>query len=143
MKELELAYIAGFLDGEGTIGISKNTPQNPKDPHKTPRYELQVAVVNTCLDPLLLCQKRFGGGIYTRKHLPRHKLTYHWTVAQKASVTLIKAVLPYLIIKKRQAELALKFMEAKTNVLGWRKRVPDEELALRESYYWQMRQLNS
>ena len=44
-KPIELAYIAGFVDGEGCIGIYKRNYSNK--PNWAPRYYTQVFIVNT------------------------------------------------------------------------------------------------
>lgn len=135
---LELSYIAGFFDGEGSVGIHRSYAKN-----RAVRYELQVALVNTDPRPLWEVQKMFGGGVYLRKHLPKHKDTYHWTLGQRASETFLKAILPWLIVKKARAELALEFMVVKSNNLRNSKEEKVVEIELRRTYYERMKALNA
>ncbi len=136
MEKLHLAYIAGFLDGEGTVRINRS-----HNKARGIRYELQVCAVNTCPEPLFLLQKQFGGGVYLRKLLPRHKNIYCWTLGQRAGVNLLKQILPYLIIKKSRAELAIEFMDA---IQGHKNGVKllEEDIELRRIYFERMKQLN-
>ena len=135
MANLHIAYIAGLLDGEGTVAINQSFCKS-----RTRRYELQVSIVNTWLEPLLGVKAQHGGSIHSRKNF-RFKPIYHWSVGQRAAEGFLRKVLPYLIIKKQRALLALDFMEKKYGK-PWQK-LDAAELELRKSYHEQMRKLNS
>jgi len=90
----ELGYIAGIMDGEGSFLIVNNG--------KTAR----VCVGNTC-KPLIdrLCQ--LGGNI-TPYNDGIHKPAWDWHLCKVWDVYLFtKAILPYLIVKKVEAEMVL------------------------------------
>jgi len=135
MNNLHVAYIAGLLDGEGSITVSQSFCKA-----RTRRYELQVSIVNTWLEPLLAVKAQHGGSIHSRKNF-RFKPVYHWSVGQRAGECFLRKVLPYLIIKKQRALLALDFMEKKHGKPG--QKLDKAELELRKSYYEQMKKLNS
>jgi len=137
MEKLHPAYVAGFLDGEGTIRINKSYTKA-----RGVRYELQVCAVNTDPRPLIYLQKKYGGGVYTRKLVPRYKNAYCWTLGQHAALKVLEEVLPYLVIKKERAELALEFSKAQTSMRGMKKENKPVEIELRRLYYEQMKQLN-
>lgn len=53
LKNTDLAYIAGFIDGEGTIGVYKVLKENAA--HKKewkPSYKLRLFITQTSLVPL-------------------------------------------------------------------------------------------
>jgi len=53
-------YIAGFIDGEGYIGIVKSRHPSMKNP----AYHLEVCVSQASEGILYLFQFTFGGGVY-------------------------------------------------------------------------------
>lgn len=119
-------YFAGFFDGEGCIHISSNREGR----HHT--LVLQVSQVDR--RPLTALVDRFGGTVCPlRPVLDGRHAIFQWTVRSKAAEAALEALLPFLVVKKEQAELALEYRRSITSQMGSR-RVPAEELALRESY---------
>lgn len=103
MQEKDLAYIAGFIDGEGCIriGVSKNS-RNPS---------LQVNASNSVIAPLEFIQTLFGGSIYVWEHTNiKWKTSYRWAIYGRQGAIVLKSILPYLIIKKRQALLGIEYV---------------------------------
>jgi len=103
--EADLAYLAGIIDGEGSIymRIVNNTV--------SPRLQ----VVNTDERLIDWLQSRYGGKRYvvTRMQRETHKPLHHWHLGAIASVPLLKMVLPYLVLKREQAELAITAWEGR------------------------------
>lgn len=108
MLETEKAYIAGFLDGEGYIGISVHRRKDWKRPY----YTTQINIYNTDIFVLQSMVENAGvGTIYLghRKERPHHKVIYVWRTTGIKAIELLKELLPYLRVKKEQAELAIRF----------------------------------
>jgi len=97
----DLKYAAGFFDGEGCIQIA--TPKKQKN-----TYYVYVRVNNTNLNALEFMRRLFGGSVFAQ---PRTNLawspTWGWVVCSRKAEAFLRAVLPYLVIKKRQAEKAI------------------------------------
>ena len=91
MTETDLAYLAGLIDGEGTISasISLNTSGYVA-------VNKFLSIFNTNYKLMLWIQSRFGGKIYSRDRADLWKTEHQ-----------IKWVLPYLVIKSEQAELLI------------------------------------
>jgi hypothetical protein len=74
------------------------------------------------------------------------KNRYNWIITDKASVVyILKKILPYLICKREQAQVAIDFIQNKVVLpFGERNHVRPSELELtrREDLYIRMRQLN-
>ena len=61
----------------------------------------------------------FGGTIYKKRMLASHyKQVYLWSASSLQAKTLLELVLPYLRIKKAQAEIALQFQSGKLHNSG-------------------------
>lgn len=105
MKKIDLAYTAGIIDGEGCINISRRQGK-----HQSTR--LQVSVVNT---NEWLCQwlkMQFGGIVRSRRaYKPNHKPSYSWQLGHKKASEFLRLILPYLNIKKPNAEIAIAYQE--------------------------------
>lgn len=99
----QLAYIAGLFDGEGCVSISKTWPKD----RLNPRYKLCVTIANTNPKPLIIIKKLYGGYIYIGNKSPGRKILYTWKIATKSTERFLGDILPYLIIKKEEVELAL------------------------------------
>ena len=105
ITETEKAYLAGFFDGEGCVSISKAQPKN----HRIPKYAMNVAVVQKGIKMLAGFQELTGiGNIYETKQAYSG---YSWQFSGNTAKEFLVAILPYLINKKQQAELAIEFAE--------------------------------
>jgi hypothetical protein len=137
---LELAYWAGFFDGDGCIGIYKY--QNKDRWHKSPTYSVYMAL--TIVDKEIVDQfaALFQGSRATRRHrTPNSQLQYYWTARGNRAVAVLTKLLPFLRLKKPQAQLALEFHARKGSNPA--RLLKKDELDLRENYYQQMRKMNS
>jgi isocitrate dehydrogenase len=101
MDNLTLSYMAGIVDGEGSISIVSV--------HRTKQHVCKISVANCNYKIIELFSKNFGGKIRARKHKHERaknwKTCYEWSITAFKAHDLVKAIFPYLIIKKRQAVL--------------------------------------
>lgn len=99
-----IPYLAGFFDGEGTISISHYKRDGGG-------YQLQIAVSQNERAPLEIFQTRFGGKIYSQKWEKVKRAFYSWQLTNREEKRVfLEAVSPFLIVKKREAEIALAFL---------------------------------
>ena len=113
ISDVEKAYLAGILDGEGSIGISRY--QHPQS--KVPHYVTYFSIANTSEELMeWLEEKIFKKISIKRKIKPRKsgfgkKPCYQITIGTKKVYLLLKTILPYLVIKKKRAEKVIEFAE--------------------------------
>lgn len=106
MKETEKAYISGFFDGDGSVIIHRNPTRR--------WYGLSIVFANTNKELLLQIREMIGEGcLNSRKDGKKRKMKYKkgWNLyfhGKKAQI-LLREMLPYLILKKVRAKLALEF----------------------------------
>lgn len=144
MTDLELAWAAGFIDGEGAIEMA----------YGSPKRQVYVRVTVTQSDPRALerLAGMFGGkvrlqsgqnGKYKRPH-------FKWQLSSRPAIAVLQAIRPYLVIKDHHADVALAFArECMTKRSGWNlgigrgvgQSLSAEERAKRESFRGQMRVL--
>lgn len=141
MKNTKLSYLAGIIDGEGTVYIvpSSQKAWNRKE------YRIRLQVGNTNKELLDWLKENFGGSVYSVKRKshqnPRWKDKYEWFLGLSGkSGKLIKGIVPFAIIKKKHLELALKFIATFSHKKGTR--LPDDIYNLREVYRLELKVLN-
>ena len=108
LTEVEKAYIAGIFDGEGCIGLSQR--RDYKAGYLP--YWISIQVVNTDFSILEYLKEKLGCGIHLNgkeNKEKNHKERRAWTSTTYKADIILKAVQPYIRIKKKQVELAIKF----------------------------------
>lgn len=111
MNNIDLAYIAGFFDGEGSIVI---TPIAHSTSNQKRTFNMRAQAVSTNEEIIRLLLAMFGGDIKNKPIKGNRKACWTWRVSSQAATNFLELVLPYLKIKKPQAELALEFQSHKT-----------------------------
>lgn len=140
LDAVTLAYVAGLLDGEGSIVIGVSKPSASRG-NIAPSHWLQVGITNTdrgLIDWLLLT---FGGHVSDNSHSPSRKKQrpcWAWRIMGNQAKTFLETLHPYLRIKREQAEIAIAFQ---TERAGLCNRVGPQVLDRREWYRSQLRSL--
>ena len=123
MKAFEKGYVAGFLDGEGSITIAK---RKHKDCINNV-YDLRVQVTGTDKIPLEWFKEKFGGSIMLRLNTGlKNKPLYQYCIAARKALKMLVEVYPYLLIKKQLAEIAILFQSEKMKMSLGRCRSKEE-----------------
>lgn len=148
----ELAYCAGVVDSDGYILVARRRDR-PKNERSFVLYFEMVGVGQVTREAVDLLQSLFGGSVSARKKKKKsHHTLYIWRVQQIQANQAIKALLPYLRIKKDQAFNALAFRPAlddckvaNRTVLGKKGRQPRSEAFTRllDFHYLRSRWLNT
>ena len=138
-KELLYAYTAGLVDGEGTITIVYHKPDKKRKIAAC--YGVHISIANTDVRAFLKIQEVFGGSIYTVVDRRGYRTVYSWDLSRKNTKKFLTAIMPYLVIKKAQAELVMKFLKAFPKRARGQK-LPDDVVDDRRAYYEEMRKLN-
>jgi len=114
MKETDLAYMAGIVDGEGCIyGHLANRKQNVAG-NIDIRVTIQAVSMAMILKAKAICEE-LGltpsyafNKIFKLSKRPAHRVD----IMRKQDVQVfLQAVLPYLIVKRREAEMVLEWYE--------------------------------
>jgi len=92
----KIAYIAGFVDGEGCIRIKHSNKQGNS-------YYVTVTISCNSREALEFIEGGFGGKIYTKER------GYQYYLASGGAIDFLKCIRNYLIIKAKEADLAIEF----------------------------------
>jgi hypothetical protein len=116
MNEIESAWLAGFIEGEGTFQIrnwtSKGMKGYPCEKTRYFTYSAAVSATNVARSLLVRCKEIAGGSIFGpfgRKLSPWQKPAYRWHIQGTALDLTLPRILPFLIAKQEQAEILLLF----------------------------------
>ena len=137
--DTDMAYLAGFFDGEGSIMLIPSTSVN-RGPG---RYRLTLAVSNTVEHSVVRYAITFGGSVLPiAAKNARCKSSYRWMITSAGAERALMAMLPFLKVKKDQAQVALDFRSTQQRPLRGQK-LSAEEVSHRDQLVTKLRDLNS
>lgn len=119
LKKYEWAYIAGILDGEGSISAYKRGEHGSLIP--------AIQVSNTNYFLLEFLSKKLGGKIYPMRNSnkPRWKPCWSWQIHGKNVLVVLKKCFDFFIVKKEQCQLVLSLKRfeylKRTKIVGYDK----------------------
>ena len=103
LADSDAAYIAGLIDGEGTISLSRR--------HRNENRQLVISISNTERPLLDHVISVIGAGKITRKrtYKSHHTPSFTYAISNRQALNLLAQVTPHLhTYKARRAELILK-----------------------------------
>ena len=138
-KKEQLAWAAGIIDGEGSIGI--DFKRKPKE-YKHPSYRLRLRVNMTHKKTVVLLKDILGVGTVRPRTMKnkKWKRQYVWSVSGNIARRVLITLLPFLCTKRKDALLGIKFREFMNSVvIPGRGAYPRSVIKKQHSYYLRMR----
>ena len=115
MPETTKAYLCGLIDGEAYVHITKNTTSpGSKGCKRGYSYRMGVDIRMTDRRPLDFILEVTGIGLVKEVKLSKigNRKPWRWTAWSQQAAALLMCLVPYLIVKKEQAEVCIRFQEA-------------------------------
>ena len=138
----EVAWAAGFFDGEGYVTIQYGYTKSPNGKRQH-RHTLRIGINHVAPEPLYEMQRIFGGSIEKQKpesvqgnRHPRHR----WVLNCNNAAEALKRMMPYFRNKAKVAELGL---ELQRTMQQDKKMVSEETLIYRALLKEKITHLNS
>jgi len=103
LSDIDAAYIAGLIDGEGTVTLTRR--------HRNENRQLCVTISSTERQMLEFVQQTLNAGKITNKATTsiRHARSYTYTIANRQALQLLHQIQPWLKSYKRlRASLILR-----------------------------------
>lgn len=100
MKKTEIAYLAGFFDGEGSISVRLQQGKY---------LRIEVSCSQNTVDVLWMYVRTFKGNVYESVRC------YQWKTYGAEAVRFLHAIKPFLIVKRLDAEEAIDAWEHRSN----------------------------
>jgi hypothetical protein len=97
MTNIEIAYLAGIIDGEGSIMLSKYHHSEFPCPC--------ISISSTDLELLEWVRDKIGSGRINRKknyNINKHKTSYTYVVYYDTAIDVMNKIEPYLVIVKKK-----------------------------------------
>jgi hypothetical protein len=91
----QLAYLAGIIDGEGSIMLLGQGPKRSRRPH------ISVAMADRCVPEYI--QSIFGGFLREGVRKPQRQNMLIWNIKGTAAIELLNDIYPYLRMHRRRA----------------------------------------
>lgn len=117
MKAIEAAYMAGFFDGEGSLGMYIAAGSRKKHYHYS-----RAQVGNTDREVVQRLHDLYGGSLITRnvsnKALPTALPVHVWLVTGERCNQFLTDIVPFLRQKKYKAQRLLEYY-TKRKLLSW------------------------
>jgi hypothetical protein len=120
MSEAQWAWLAGFIDGEGCLGIYREKDPRKGATYSAPRASLQI--VNTHYGVIEHIRDFVGAG--SVQHVRAVQKSNHndqWRYMLRNNGDLarvLRRVRPHLIVKAAHADLMLAFVESRLSARG-------------------------
>lgn len=145
ISDVQLAWAAGIIDGEGCLHISRARP-NRGAGAVSPSYSFYLKVTMGHRPTVERLQSIFAaagcpGSIQSVTQW-RFNPAYSWLLASRKAIDVIRLVRPYLVTKAAEADIAEEFMSLRPAPRGGNNKfraTPPELLAERHALWDKMR----
>lgn len=135
MREI-LAYLAGVIDSDGCILITKNLAQKRA---KSPQYSARINVSQIQIEAIDLLEQLYGGCRHLRK-TRNHKDLHSWDLSSQQAREFLEDIYEFLRIKKAQAKVAIE-LELRKKLTYGKQRLSQKELEIRENMFQEIKRL--
>lgn len=109
-SSIQLAYLAGIIDSDGHITIHKSVRKGVS------YYAPVIGISGTRCQPHELAASIWGGKIWPHQPKnPRHRRFFVWARQGRSAIPIIQSMLPYLLVKRERADLALSLYDMVDN----------------------------
>lgn len=134
-----LIYLAGIIDGEGTVSITKYNDTNS--------YSIRLNIPNTDKRLINWLQTNFKCAVYETRtgnvnNNRKWKDVSDWVCIGKNAYILLKQVRGFLLLKQEQTDLAIQLFEKVTKLEFRGRRRPPYIIQRQENLYEQCKKLN-
>ena len=151
-EPLKLAYLAGIVDGEGSICIYRVNPAK-YNRYQNLSFRGVLNITNTRKELFDWIEEHFSNLNHSKKHrrsifkknTSHERWIYEWVIQGHRLLDICNQLLPYLVLKKRQAELMINFRKTFELQKGFGAHTPlnPEIMTLREDIRIEMSHLNA
>jgi len=143
-ERLNIAWVAGFIDGEGCICILKQKYLSSDGAQKV-YYRLSVSISQNNLEVLQRVKEVSGihGNIFAKKRtIKTNRQCYTLNYDSKHALSFIRALKPFLVRKRAEVDAIEQFwLQGRMEERTGRKPVKADVLAIRESWYKKLQRM--
>jgi len=111
IKSTDLAYTAGYIDGDGCFYIDKIFVENRF------KYRCFMAINSTEIENLQCIQRTFGGTLTSKPSIKTGHKPLHRLIIKGKNLEILKEIQPFLVEKLNEFEVFEKFRDPKNREL--------------------------
>lgn len=123
MNEKEASYLAGYIDADGAIGLAKQKDERKGVGYYTYRPMIQITSTNKEILQWIQSIAEFEEITTEQRERPNHRHSHLIKMRKQKKVEeLLTLLIPFLRLKKRQAEILLIYVKRrqdKKSAKGW------------------------
>jgi hypothetical protein len=137
----DLAWCAGFFDGEGFVCIQRRKMRRGDKEYESLYLRIGINHVNP--EPLYEMQRIFGGNIRVQnpeKVIGNRKQRHSWSLSCQAAKDALVQMMPYFRNKQLVAELGIEFQNTMSDN---KKKTPEETVAYRSLLKHKISEMNA
>lgn len=142
-REGDLGYLAGLIDGEGCIAVTRTAPERIPGAVSV-SHSIKVIITNTnrdLIDWLCGMSDTAMAKIRDPNFRPGWKACWNWQISGPNAETFLRTIHPFLRIKRPQADLCLELRDLGRH--KWQgRRLDPAVVARREEIFLQVKALN-
>lgn len=118
MRDMDIAYLAGVFDGEGSVGMYRRSKFNAK--HKSPIWSCHISIANTDFRLLSWLSANVPyGHARVKPRKGNRKIQWEWSIRSRKTISeFLLTVRPFLTVKADQADLLLSLLGAEEETVG-------------------------
>lgn len=143
-ETMNLAYMAGVMDGDGSFSIIRRNTNNGRSPSYYPCIQL----ANSFKQLIEFFIDKFGGSSGLKKAKisidgVHRKDSHQWSLQKQTKcLPFLSKIIPFLVVKKDRAKFLKEYCERNPNLRTGSTRLSQDVLIQREKDYWKMREFN-
>ena len=102
LSRTDAAYIAGLIDGEGTISLTRR--------HRNENRQLEVSIASTEMALLEFVHNRVGAGriAHKKRYSEKHRPSATYLISNRQALAFVTQIAPYLkSYKARRARIVI------------------------------------
>lgn len=129
MNDIQIGYLAGIMDGEGTISIFRPRYNSKRG------WQLRPLAMISGTDPILAEYLRtaLGAAIKTRgRAMKNSRPTWQLAWHGFKCYAIVKLLEPHLLVKREQAQIVLEFLESRASRTTYNQDYTEHEISLYE-----------
>ena len=126
LTDIEKGYIAGIIDGEGSICLTKQKANEFRSP--------TITVASTTYELVTYLQRLIGGSISNKKiYKENHKPSFQWNIKTNKTIELLTEIKDFLLVPEKQYRANLIVNEYK-KVTSRNGKYTEEKLQLKKDF---------
>lgn len=136
MTDVDLAYIAGIIDGEGCITIQKS--HKKRCSHAS--YQPMIVVLMTSEPVIRYLTNKIDGGWFTiAQPRPNNRQTYRFVVTGNNAYSLLERARQYMVEKQNQVD---KILELRQYCKGQGYRPTPDEVSAKDAIFTELKSMH-